>query len=96
MPDIFEIWQTSITPAEQYSVTLKANINTGGDKRVTYYNSDYEPVVEPELWHRLPVNAFINIRGCYIQKAQAGFLIDVTHLQYGDAEDAQPQACPFL
>ena len=48
VPDISEIWQTSITPAEQYSATLKANIHTGGDKRVTYYNSDYEPVEEPD------------------------------------------------
>ena len=96
VPNIFEIWRTTITPATQYSATLKAKINTGGDKRVTYYNSDNEPAEEPESWRRLPVNAFINIRGCYIQNAQAGFLIDVTHLQYGDAEDAQPQACPFL
>ena len=96
VPNIFEIWRTPITPATQYSATMRANINTGGDKRVTYYNSDNEPAEEPESWRRLPVNAFINIRGCYIQKAQAGFLIDVTHLQYGDAEDAQPQACPFL
>ena len=95
-PNIFEIWRTTITPAEQYSATLKAKINTGGDKRVTYYNSDYEPVEEPESWRRLPVNACISIRGCYIQKAQVGFLIDVSYLQCGDAEDAQPQACPFL
>ena len=96
VPNIFEIWRTAITPAEKYSATLKAKINTGGDNRVEYYNAAYEPVEEPESWRHLPVNAFISIRGCYIQKAQAGFLTDVSFLQYGDAEDAQPRACPFL
>ena len=75
---------------------MKEQINTGGDKRVTYYNSDYEPVEEPESWRRLPVNAFITIRAYYIQKAQAGFLVGVTHILYGDAEGAQPQTCHFL
>ncbi len=93
VPNIFEIWHTAIAPAEKYSATLKAKINTGGDKRVSYYNADHEPVDEPESWSQLAVNALITIRGCYIQKSQAGFLIDVTHIQYGNA---QKQACPFL
>jgi hypothetical protein len=96
VPNIFEIWRTAITPEDKYSATLKAKINTRGDNKVTYYNSEYEVVEEPASWRKLPVNASIIIKGCYVQRGQAGFLIDVTHLQYGDAPDAQPQVCPFL
>ena len=95
VPDMLTLWHTAISPAERYSATLKAKINAGGEQRVSCYNADQQPVEEPPSWRRLPVNAFICIRGCYIQKAQAGFLIDVTHLQYGAPEDSQPESCPF-
>ena len=96
VPNIFEIWRTAITPEDKYSAILKAKINTRGDNKVTYYNSECEVVEEPASWRNLPVNASIMIRGCYVQRGQAGFLLDVTHLQYGNAPDAQPQVCPFL
>ena len=95
VPEILTIWHSAISPPEQYSASLKAKINTGGDKCVSYFNADNEPVDEPPTWRRLSVNAVISIRGCYIQKSQAGFLIDVTHLRYGDPQDAKQESSPF-
>ena len=96
VPDIMRLWRSPLTPADKFSASLKAKINTGGDRKVKYFNAENEPTEEPESWRRLPVNAVIAVRGCYLQKMQAGLLLDVTHVQLGDLEESAPENSPFL
>jgi hypothetical protein len=83
-PNIMQIWTSSVRPSEKYPPSLRCKINTGGTKKVRYFNEDLQPCDEPSNWQQLPVNVCLAIRGVYIQKNGAGLLIDITHLQYAD------------
>ena len=87
VPNIKEIWVSSVRPNEKWPPTLRCKINVAGSKTVNYYNGNNERCDAPTDWRQLPVNAIIAIRGVFIQKSCAGMLLDITHLQYVDAAD---------
>ena len=87
VPNIKEIWVSSVRPSEKWPPTLRCKINVAGSKTVKYYNGNSERCDAPTDWRQLPVNAIIAIRGVFIQKGYAGMLLDITHLQYVDEAD---------
>ena len=89
-PNIMQIWTSSVKPSEKYPPSLRCKINTGGTRKVKYFNEDLQPCSEPNNWQQLPVNVCIAIRGVYIQKNNAGLLLDITHLQYAEVDDYMP------
>lgn len=94
VPNTNSIWSSSIRPSGSYPATLKAKINVTGDRAVKFYDVANEPAERPTNWQRLPCNAVLQVRGCYVQKQSVGLLLEVTHLQYGselcDAERGSP------
>ena len=78
VPNIQDIWVSSIRPSEQYPPSLRCKINVAGPRIVKYFTSDNKPCDAPTNWKQLTINAAIAIRGIYIQKGSAGLLLDIT------------------
>lgn len=91
-PKVQALWCGCIKPGDRYASTLKAKINVSGPKSATFYNVAGEAVPPPVEWQRLPVNAVIEVRGCYIQRQSIGLMLEVTDLQYREMARKQ---CPF-
>ncbi len=91
-PRVQALWCSCIKPGDKYASTLKAKINVAGPKPANFYNVACEAVPPPVEWQRLPVNAVIEVRGCYIQRQSIGVMLEVTDLQYGELAR---ERCPF-
>ena len=84
VPNIQEIWVSSVRPSEKWPPSLRCKINVAGPRMVKYFDCGNERCEAPTDWRQLSVNAVIAIRGVFIQKGCAGMLLDITHLQYVD------------
>ena len=93
-PNVEALWCPSAKKSDKFGTQVKAKINlTGGAYGAKFYNEAKELCDAPEEWRGLQVSVILQVRGCYIQRNSVGLLIDVTHLQYKEAEQAQ--VCPF-
>ena len=93
--DAQSLWCSSLRPSERYPATLKAKINVAGDRTAKFYNEANEPADPPTNWRRLPCNAVVQLRGCYVQKQSVGMLFEVYHLQYNSEPTKVEEVSPF-
>ena len=95
VPNIEAIWCSSIKPSDKFGSSLRAKINVAGERVCYFYEASDAPTSAPETWKQLKCNAVVRVRGTYCQKTSVGLLLDITHLQYANAEPEGPDIFPF-
>ena len=95
VPNTDSIWSTSLQRSANYPATFKAKINLLGDRAAKFYDVADETAERPSNWKRLPCNAVLQVRGCYLQRQSLGLLLEKTHLQHGTERSDAERGSPF-